>query len=303
MGRGKHVWNGIDIGALVEGGRADGREMNEDLDEIGRWTEIKLNIIKEYAAAYSQILAKQKKTGLHHIYIDAFAGAGMHISKDTGAPVKGSPTNALELPVRFEEYHFVEIDSERVGMLRSLSEGMSSVWIHEGDCNRILRDEVFPRVKYENYRRALCLLDPYGLDLDWAVIHAAGQMQTIEVFVNFPIMDMNRNVLRHNLESAEPSQVARMNAFWGDESWKQAVYEPRRTLFGETWDMKTSNEYLVKAFADRLKNVAGFLYVPEPILMRNSKNAPLYYFFFASCNEIGGKIVKDIFDKYRDEGV
>jgi len=277
--------------------------MSQELDEIGRWSEIKLDIIKEYAAAYSLILAKQQKTQLHHIYIDAFAGAGMHISKGTGAPVKGSPTNALELPVKFEEYHFVEIDSEKVKRLRSLAEGMSNVWIHEGDCNRILQEEVFPRVRYEIYRRALCLLDPYGLHLDWGVIHAAGQKQTIEVFLNFPIMDMNRNVLRHNLESADPGQVTRMNAFWGDESWKRIAYEPRHTLFGDTWDMRTSNEYLVKAFRERLKTVAGFLYVPEPVLMRNSNKAPMYYFFFASCNKTGAKIVEDIFDKHRNKGV
>ena len=29
-------------------------------DEIGYWSEIKLDIIKEYAAAYSQILGSQK---------------------------------------------------------------------------------------------------------------------------------------------------------------------------------------------------------------------------------------------------
>jgi three-Cys-motif partner protein len=50
-------------------------------DEIGYWSEIKLDIIKDYAAAYSRILSSQKKPSLYHIYIDAFAGAGKHISK------------------------------------------------------------------------------------------------------------------------------------------------------------------------------------------------------------------------------
>ena len=281
----------------------DGGKMSQDLDEIGRWSELKLDIVRQYAAAYSLILAKQQKARLSHIYIDAFAGAGMHISRSTGGPVKGSPANALDLPVRFEEYHFVEIDSEKVKKLRSLAEGMSNVWIYEGDCNRVLQEEVFPRVRYESYRRALCLLDPYGLHLNWSVIHAAGQKKAIEMFLNFPIMDMNRNVLRDSPESADPDQVARMNAFWGDESWKRIAYEPRQTIFGETWDIKTSNECLVKAFRERLKAVAGFHYVPEPVLMRNSNNAPMYYFFFASCNQTGAKIVEDIFNKYRLKGV
>ena len=44
-------------------------------DEIGYWSEIKLDIIKDYAAAYSRILSSQKKPNFYHIYIDAFAGA------------------------------------------------------------------------------------------------------------------------------------------------------------------------------------------------------------------------------------
>lgn len=54
------------------------------LDEIGYWSEIKLDIIREYAAAYSRILTAQKSPTLYHIYIDAFAGAGLHVSKSTG---------------------------------------------------------------------------------------------------------------------------------------------------------------------------------------------------------------------------
>jgi hypothetical protein len=44
-------------------------------DEIGYWSEVKLAIIKEYAAAYSRILSKK---GFHHIYRDfsEFSGYG-----------------------------------------------------------------------------------------------------------------------------------------------------------------------------------------------------------------------------------
>ena len=46
-------------------------------DRIGYWSEIKLEIIKEYASAYSTILAAQTGPSFYHVYIDAFAGAGM----------------------------------------------------------------------------------------------------------------------------------------------------------------------------------------------------------------------------------
>jgi three-Cys-motif partner protein len=62
--------------------------------EIGEWSEIKLEIIKKYASAYTNILSK-KAWCRGYVYIDAFAGAGKHISKTTGNLVHGSPLNAL----------------------------------------------------------------------------------------------------------------------------------------------------------------------------------------------------------------
>lgn len=61
------------------------------LDEIGYWSEIKLDIIRDYAKAYSIIFSVEKQSNFYHVYIDAFAGAGVHLSKTTGQEVEGSP--------------------------------------------------------------------------------------------------------------------------------------------------------------------------------------------------------------------
>jgi len=58
-------------------------------DEIGYWSEVKLSILDEYARPYNLILRANK---LHPIYIDAFAGAGHHVSKERRAVIKGSPS-------------------------------------------------------------------------------------------------------------------------------------------------------------------------------------------------------------------
>jgi len=79
-------------------------------DEIGYWSEVKLDIVKDYASAYSRILAAQINPPLHHVYIDAFAGAGVHVSKTTGEYVPGSPINALLVQPPFREYHLIDID-------------------------------------------------------------------------------------------------------------------------------------------------------------------------------------------------
>jgi three-Cys-motif partner protein len=173
--------------------------------------------------------------------------------------------------------------------------------VHKGDCNKLLLSEIFPLAQYSDYRRALCLLDPYGIHLNWEVIYEAGQMKSIEIFLNFSVMDMNMNVLLKDNEQANKSQIARMNAFWGDDSWRKVAYKTEKVLFGDI-QAKTGIEHLMQAYQDRLKNVAGFTYVPDPIPMRNTKGAIVYYLFFASPNNTGAKIVTEIFDKYRDIG-
>jgi three-Cys-motif partner protein len=272
-------------------------------DEIGYWSEIKLDIIREYAQAYSMVLAKQQFIQ-KYIYIDAFAGAGVHISKKTGEYILGSPLNALNVQPPFSEYHFIDLDGNKAEHLRQYVSGDPTVSIYEGDCNPILLQKVFPRARYHDFHRALCLLDPYALNLDWMVVQSAGESKSIEIFLNFMVMDMNMNVLWKNPDKVAPVQIARMDAFWGDNSWRDVLYKKSRGLFSD-FDLedKASNEAVAVAYRDRLKKVAGFDFVPDPMPMRNTRGAIVYYLFFASPNKTGAKIVSDIFKKYRNKGV
>lgn len=272
------------------------RDMAFRLDEIGYWSEIKLDIIREYAAAYSRIMSKQTFIKDYY-YVDAFAGAGIHISKRTNEFVLGSPLNALKVEPSFTGHHFIDLNDEKAELLRELTADCEGVKVHSGDCNEILLKEVFPAIRYDAYQRALCLLDPYGLHLDWEVVHTAGQSRVIEVFLNFPVMDMNMNVLLTNPAKLDSAQAARMTAFWGDESWREAAYMKSDGLF-ETMEDKLSNDAVAKAYHHRLRKVAGFQYVPEPMPMRNTKGATVYYLFFASPNKTANKIVQDIFEKH-----
>ncbi len=269
-------------------------------DEIGYWSEIKLDIVKDYASAYSRILAAQTKPSLDHVYIDAFAGAGVHISKTTREYISGSPINALLVQPPFREYHLIDIDRQKVELLRELVKNQSDVHIHEGDCNHILLEKVFPNVRYENYRRGLCLLDPYGLQLDWKVIDTAGKMRSIDMFLNFPVADINRNVLWRHPEGVDPADLKRMNEFWGDDSWRQIAYTTKQNLFG--YLEKEENEVVAEGFRQRLLKVAGFKHAPEPLPMRNTKGATVYYLFFASHKPAAENIITDIFNKYRQRG-
>ncbi|MGB7210501.1 MAG: three-Cys-motif partner protein TcmP [Pyrinomonadaceae bacterium] len=217
----------------------------------------------------------------------------------------GSPLNALYVEPPFKELHLIDLDGKKVGILNELTQNHRNVHLYEGDSNEILLNEVFPQIKYEDYRRGLCLLDPYGLHLDWRVLEAAAGMRSIEIFLNFPIMDMNRNVLWRNTEGVDTRDIGRMTSFWGDDSWKVAAYsEPiQKSLFGDERLQKESNFAIAEKFRERLESAAGFKFVPQPIPMRNSAGATVYYLFFASNNQTGSKIAEHILNKYRDRGM
>ena len=269
--------------------------MSLKLDTIGFWSEIKHDILREYAQAYSRILTAKK---LHHVYIDAFAGAGKHFSQRTGQLTAGSPRIALAIVPPFKEYFFIDIDKSKVAELQRIAQDRPEVHVFEGDCNEILISEIFPKIEYKEYRRGLCLLDPYGLHLDWKVIKTAGEMKTIDVFVNFPLADINRNVLWRSVDGVDETDILRMNTYWGDESWKSIAYTKISSLFG--WDMllKESNKTIAQAFRTRLIEAAGFAYVSKPLPMRNSRDSIIYYLFFASQQQVALKIIRDIFGKY-----
>ncbi len=211
--------------------------------------------------------------------------------------------NALEIDNPFTEYHYIDIDKEKAETLKRLTVDRTNINIYQEDCNEVLVKKILPTLQYESKKRALCILDPYGLHLHWESIITAAKLRTTEIFLNFPLMDMNRNVLHKDLLSADPDQIERMNKFCGTDEWQEILYKEamQLSLFGDTDRIKIVNsnikfgEWFKK---ERLQKVAGFKFVPEPMLMRNSKGGPLFFLFFASHNETGKKIVTDIFNKH-----
>lgn len=267
-------------------------------DEIGPWSEIKLDILRDYAAPYSLIL---QKNGFRHGYIDAFSGPGLHVRKADKIEVQGSPIVALGVHPPFDEYHFIDLDGEKVEHLKSLVGERCDTTFYNDDCNRVLATKVLPRFSWESRRRVLCVLDPYKLTLDWKVLVAAGTSNSVEVFVNFPVMHMNRNCKKPSIADLAPGERAAMDRFWGDSSWHGAMFKPNGQLdmFAGEELGKQENEDLVEAYCERLRTVAGFKFVAKPLAMRNSTKAVVYYLIFAGPNKTGWSIVSQIFNKHR----
>jgi len=305
------VWGLVDAAIKGRGGEGSPLEgasqvfdtvpiVPAEYDEIGIWSEVKLAIIKKYASAYTAILDKNRRekiSSLRWHYIDAYAGPGMHLSKTTKTIVEGSPLIALNTVPAFSQYHFVDSNAKRAAQLREIAGPRKDVHIYDKDCNDILINEVFPRAKFEDYQRALCLLDPYNINLKWEVIETAGSMGSVEVFLNFMIMDINRNALRKNRDRAIQSKIDQLTRLWGDASWEDAAFSSEGRLFEDP--QKVSNAKFEAAFRERLKKKAGFKYVSPPLPMKTKTNSVIYYLYFASQKPVASGIVDQIFGTYR----
>ena len=264
---------------------------------IRKWSEDKIMLLQNYAKPFSQIVKKKLKA----VYIDAFAGIGEFVSERNGQIVPGSPKAILEVKPAFNEYYFIEQDPQKLSYLKELAKQNDKIIVKGGDCNNILLNEVFPNVRYKDYKRALCFLDPYGIHLDWSVIEQAGSLKTIEIFLNFSIMHINRNVLRHNPSKILEQEKVRMNKFWGSSDWMDLINRKESVvqvdLFGNDCEQVVYSD-IVNAYTTRLKTVAKFKYVSTPVPMRNSKGNIIYFLIHATHNDKGADVVRYIFNKY-----
>ncbi len=276
--------------------------MSIGFDEINRWSEVKLDIIEQYVAPYMDIMRANK---FNAYYIDGFSGAGIHTSKDKGALIPGSPLRVLDIPKPFDAYYFVDLNGDKADFLRKTCKEKfpdRNVEVLRGDCNQVLM-EILPNFSRENYDRLFCLLDPYGLHLQWNVIEKMGNMGIVDLILHFPIMDINRNAIWKNPAEVPQEGIHRMNAFWGDRTWQDIAYkEPlQKDLLDPEIKEKQENDVIAEAFRIRLMEHGKFKYVPTPIPLRNSKNAIIYYLFFASQNKTANEIATYLFRKHGRE--
>lgn len=136
--------------------------------------------------------------------------------------VVGSPLNALFVEPPFDRIVLIDVDAEKITSLKELCGDDKRVEIWPGDCNDVLSSKVIPSLPYSSYWRALCVLDPYGVHgrtLQWSTIKKLADLQTVDIFLNFPLMDINRNILRGRLDNTDNSNIAAFNDFWGGDDW------------------------------------------------------------------------------------
>lgn len=275
------------------------KRSSDQMDEIGKWSEDKLKLLEKYLNVYTTIMKGQVwcKSGYH--YIDAFAGTGKPKAKDEERYIDGSPIVALKIKHPFKSYIFIEKEDWRIAKLQKLKREFTGIDIEikQGDCNQIIINEVVPAIRYENFNRGIIFLDPFGMDIEWSTVESIAKTRALEIFLNFPVMAINRSVLRKNPYKLTKEEIERMNRFWGSTEWRTNIYKEVPNLFGiHIEKVPQTGKSLGSLFQKRLEQV--FPEVTFPLVMKNSKGAPLYCLIFAGHNPTGKRIAQDIFKNF-----
>lgn len=281
----------------------------------GDWTQTKLDVLKDYLAAYTKAL-KDKPTAaepFRKAYIDAFAGTGSRAARERGASsstgnllfpdlaesapqqlLDGSARLALQVEPRFDKYIFVERSPERCAQLDTLKQEFPAladdIDVRQGEANEVIQKLCAPLDKWKS-RRAVLFLDPYGMQVEWQTIEAVAATKAIDLWLLVPLgMGMNRLAPRSG--KLPDSWRQRMDAFLGTAAWYDEFYkvETKPTLFGDhEVQVKASMDVMARYFNNRLRTVFAGV-VDEPGVLCNSAKNPLYLLCFAVGNERGKDI-------------
>ncbi len=271
-----------------------------EFDEVGYWSQIKLDFVKKYAAAYTRIISALKQPSFAPVFIDGVSIAAVHMSRGSRSYIAGSPVNILLITPEFYRYYIIDIRAEKTSALKQMVADNPKVSIIPGNCNDALTTKVFPHVQWNQYRRGFCILDPYGLHLDWSTIEAAGKLKTLDVVLSLPVADVTGKTLWRDPAGMSRPDVDQLTRFWGDDSWNVAASDSSSASSGRS--TKAELDAIAAAFRARLQSAAGFKHVPEPLPMRSPKGVLNYYLFFASQKPLADEVVTEIFNAYRARG-
>ena len=270
----------------------------------GDWTEQKLSALRKYLEAYTTAL---KKRSFQLTYIDGFAGTGYRADKFGSSDpfqgqlieqeraeqekwLEGSATIALKTTPGFHRFIFIEKQQKHADALQELKEkyrDKRTIEIIPGEANR----ELTRICQEENWRnqRAVCFLDPYGMQVEWSTLKAIAATEAIDLWLLVPFGSAVTRLLPHSGKIPEEWQK-RLDIFFGTEKWREAIYrEPvskavQGSLFGGDSMQKTkerqSLENIENYFIERMREIFPLVH-QRPLHLKTASNQWLYSFFFA----------------------
>src|SRR4030042_4156 len=89
---------------------------------------------------------------------------------------------------------------------------------------KIKDEQIIPQLSYSSKKRAIAFIDPFGMQFEWETMEYLAKTKTVEVLLNFPVMAINRGVLRKHPERISNASKERLDRFLGAKDWMGGFY-------------------------------------------------------------------------------
>lgn len=289
----------------------------------GAWTEEKLNAFEKYVSAYLTIMNKYRgQYDWKLIYFDGFAGSGSRnentssednqlmidlidehqIAAEELTPYKGAAERVLNIAQDgFDFYYFIDKDAASSSQLQEKLASYQKdkrLEFRHSDANTEV-SKLADAMHKNSKLKALVLLDPFGMQVDWSSIERLKGTST-DLWILIPTgVIVNRLLDR----KCKLTHIEKLTSFFGkDEAFlRNYFYNTRQetTLFGDTEVVEKVQEpirMIANLYIQQMKTI--FKYVTEePLVLYNTRNTPIFHFACASNNESAVKIAHEIINK------
>jgi len=285
------------------------------------WTIEKLDAFKKYVDAYLTIMEHNKnKFGWKTLYFDGFAGSGDRDRKDDSMEedgssqlldfdieeaetnvYKGAAERVLSLKKKFDYYYFIDLEEKSLNKLKEKLSPFDmgyKLQFRDGDANKYIK-ELAAALKKNKKLKALVLLDPFGMQINWESIELLKDTAS-DIWILVPTgVIINRLLDRQG----KLKNIQKLCSFFGltedeirKEFYTQNVYN---TIFGEETKIEKIREPIRKIADLYVKMMKGIWehVSNKPLIMKNTKNVEIFHFVFASNKSAGLKIANDIIGK------
>lgn len=197
----------------------------------------------------------------------------------------------------------------------------NQIMIMNKDCNEAIHFLVDLMKKNRN-RRSLVFLDPFGMQINWDSIESLKEVNYdkggVDLWILVPTGVAINRLLPRDANNRVPGNEKKLEQYLGlpieeirdifyrpgDEHWRE---RGQISLFDGFDDINIDEplqkiskpiEKIMDIYRQQLKKVWKHV-TEEPLVLKNTRNTPIFHFVFASNNQTAIRIAKDVIDKRR----
>ena len=235
----------------------------------GSWSQDKLYFLSYFSSLFN---GGMKNLWSMRAYVDLFAGPGLCKERTTGTEFEGSPLVALNCDTPFTHLFLNDINKDFIDALAERQNRLhpkANVEYLNLDCNQAALQFAG---QVPQGALTLAFIDPWNYELDFESLAYLGRRRAIDLIVTFHTTAIRRNAHQ---------EIAAVNAFLDDQNWRTRYYESQANV------SIPPTRVLIDTYRSRLRSRLGYTNFGDPIAIRNSNGAPIFYVLFASKNPRG----------------